>query len=258
MVSYGYVSFGFGSGFLALVAFVILHWLNLPAGSLIDWVIGVASFWWLLAIVTIPWNIYFEAKSVIQEAALSRQAKISVNPEQVRYARNVARWALVLAIALHGFSALGLYGLAAGNISAVGYVASGLTLLLTFLRPATRAYQYLAERLQGIKQTIKYPREDVIALGDRVMALETQIEDLTYKLWHPENKESWERTHEREWQTLRNNLQQQRAQLEAFQSTNATEHAQLTKEAHQAIAQLTEDSQFLEQVREIIRFFKKA
>ena len=32
-----------------------------------------ACFWWLLLIVTVPWNIHFEAKEVLAEAAESKQ-----------------------------------------------------------------------------------------------------------------------------------------------------------------------------------------
>ncbi len=56
---------------LVLTAFGLLQWLHIPAGSFLDWVIGGASFWWLLVIVTVPWNVHFQAKEVLAEAAQS-------------------------------------------------------------------------------------------------------------------------------------------------------------------------------------------
>ena len=48
----------------------------------------------------------------------------------------------------------------------MGYVSSGAALLLTGLRPALRAYQYIATRLSMIRQQIKYPREDVCEVSE--------------------------------------------------------------------------------------------
>jgi hypothetical protein len=254
---YGYFSFSFGFSFLLIVAFFILQWLNIPAGNFIDWFIGLASFWWLLAIVTIPWNVYFDAQEVIAEGHISRQKNISFDERQLKYAHRVAYWSIIVAIALHILSALGLYWLAASGISAVGYVSSGATLLLTVLRPAIRGYQYLAQRLRAIREQITYPREDILELRSRFSIIENELKNLAVQL-NPNNENSFVVKQEQQWQELRRNYNQLRANLEHFQAVNEQEHDNINKNAKNAIAQLTEDSQFLEQVREIIRFFKKA
>jgi len=46
--------------------------------------------------------------------------------------------------------------------------------------------------------------------------------------------------------------------LENLKVENQSAHDTLSKEARQAIAKITEDGQFLENVREIIRFVKSA
>jgi hypothetical protein len=43
-----------------------------------------------------------------------------------------------------------------------------------------------------------------------------------------------------------------------LRATNERDHDRLSRESRQAIAQLSTDSQVLEHVREIIRFFKGA
>ncbi|MEL7246054.1 MAG: hypothetical protein AAGM40_27530, partial [Cyanobacteria bacterium J06573_2] len=48
------------------------------------------------------------------------------------------------------------------------------------------------------------------------------------------------------------------ATIEELKATNKLEHERLSRESKQAIAQLSTDGQFLEHVREIIRFFKAA
>ncbi len=48
------------------------------------------------------------------------------------------------------------------------------------------------------------------------------------------------------------------ALLEEYQAKNTVEHEQLSREAKNAIVQLSEDSRFLGHVKEIIRFVKTA
>ncbi|MEC4804876.1 MAG: hypothetical protein SAJ12_19855 [Jaaginema sp. PMC 1079.18] len=252
-----YTLFSFGLGILTLLFFGLLQWLHIPSGNIVDWLIGVASFWWLLTIVTVPWNVYFEAKAAIADAEQSLEKGIVVADKAVRYAQKVARWSLLLAIALHTLSAIGLYGLAIAGISQVGYVSSAATLLLTFLRPVFRAYQYLAARLTAIRREIKYPREDVIELRHRVQMISATLQQIEEKL-DPHEPHSWVATITQENANLRQSLANLQAQIEQDRAQNNLDHQKIAREAKQSISQLTEDSQFLGHVREIIRFFKTA
>ncbi|MCL1467456.1 hypothetical protein [Argonema galeatum] len=257
MVYSYFISFNLGIVFLVLLVFGILQWLHVPAGSFIDWVIAVAIFEWLLAIVTVPWNIHFEAKEVIAEAAQSAEKGIRVDDKQVKYAKMVAKRSLFVAIALHLVSAIGLYSLAAAGISVIGYLSSGAALLLTVLRPAVRGYQYLAVRLAMIREQIKYPREDIVELRSRFATLETAVQRLE-DLLNSEYPDSWASVQQRQLEAIRNDLTRMGAGFEELRSTNLAEHNRLAREAQEAIAQLTTDGQFLDRVREIIRFFKTA
>ncbi len=254
---WNYTLYSFGLGIVTLLFFGILQWLHIPSGNIVDWLIGVASFWWLITIVTVPWNVYFDAKTAIAEAEQSLEKGIPVEDKQVRYVQKVARWSLLLAIALHFLSAVGLYSLAIAGISAVGYVASAATLLLTILRPAFRAYQYLAARLMAIRREIKYPREDVLDLRSRLEMVTATVRQIEEKL-DPHEPHSWVATTTRDMAKQRENLAALQAQLDQDRANNALEHQKIAREAQQSISQLTEDSQFLGHVREIIRFFKTA
>ncbi|MDM9583856.1 hypothetical protein [Nostoc sp. GT001] len=242
---------------VVLAAFGLLQWLHIPAGNFLDWVIGGASFWWLLVIVTVPWNVHFQAKEVLAEAAQSTEKGIPVDEKQVKYVTLLAKRSLWVAIALHLFSAVGLYTLAATGISTVGYISSGAALLLTILRPAIRAYEYLYARLAMIRQEWKYPREDIFELRDRFSILEQKIQSLEDQL-NPEQPYSLSATQQRFAEETRRDLARIAANLEELRATNQTEHERLGREARNAIAQLSTDGQFLDHVREIIRFFKTA
>lgn len=242
---------------VVLAAFGLLQWLHIPAGNFLDWVIGGASFWWLLVIVTVPWNVHFQAKEVLAEAAQSKEKGIPVDEKQVKYVTLLAKRSLWVAIALHLFSAVGLYTLAATGISTVGYISSGAALLLTILRPAIRAYEYLYARLAMIRQEWKYPREDIFELRDRFSILEQKIQLLEDQL-NPEQPYSLPATQQRFAEETRRDLARIAANFEELRATNQTEHERLAREARTAIAQLSTDGQFLDHVREIIRFFKTA
>ena len=242
---------------VVLTAFGLLQWLHIPAGNFLDWVIGGASFWWLLVIVTVPWNVHFQAKEVLAEAAQSTEKGIPVDEKQVKYVTALAKRSLWVAIALHLFSAVGLYTLAATGISTVGYISSGAALLLTILRPAIRAYEYLYTRLAMIRQEWKYPREDIVELRDRFSILEQKIQSLEDQL-NAEQPYSLPATQQRFAEETRKDLARIAANLEELRATNQTEHERLAREARTAIAQLSTDGQFLDHVREIIRFFKTA
>jgi len=252
-----YVGLSFGSGLLVLLAFFVLQWFHIPTGNLVDWLIGIASFWWLLVIVTVPWNIYFEAENIKSEAENSREKNIPVDAKKLAYVTQISRWSLVTAIALHVGSALGLYYLASTGVSFIGYISAFATLLLTFLRPAVRFYEYLARRLRAILQEIQYPREDILELRNRVRSLELQLSTMQIQL-DPNREDSIISIHQREWQHIRQEQVKLRASLEQFQANNDLAHHHLAQNAETAIAQLNEDSQALNHVREIIRFWKNA
>jgi len=254
---FNFIGFNFGLVVAVLLVFGVLQWQQVPAGSFLDWVIAVAIFEWLLVIVTVPWNIHFEAKQVLADADQSTEKGIAIDPKQVQYAQVVAKRSLIVAIALHLLSAIGLYTLAIAGISVVGYISSGAALLLTFLRPTIRGYEYLANRLAMIRQEFQYPREDIMELRYRFSNLEETVKRLEEQM-NPAEPYSWVATQQRYWEETRQELARLAASVEELRATNNIEHERLSREARQAIAQLTTDGQFLDHVREIIRFFKTA
>lgn len=254
---YTFAGFGAGTGIFLLLVFAILQLLHIPAGSFIDWVIAIAIFEWLLLIVTVPWNIHFEAKEVLAQAAESTEKGIIVDDKQVKYVNLLASRSLWVAVGLHLVSAIALYALAATGISAVGYLSSGAALLLTLLRPAIKAYQYLAARLWMIRRQFLHPREDIIELRSRFANLESTVQNLEAR-FNSNDPTSWVAVQERQQAATRIELTRLAASIENLRATNQAEHTTLARNAESAIAQLTSDGQFLNHVREIIRFFKEA
>jgi len=242
---------------LFLAGFGLTQWLHLPLGNFIDWLIGASIFIWLIIIVTVPWNVYFQSKSVLDQATISRQNGINVDEDQLPYVRSLQTRSLILALVLHLISAIALYLLAANGIGTIGYVGAIAALLLTILRPAISAYEYISQRLRAILQQINYPREDIMLLSQRFANLEESVRLINEQL-NTENPYALVTKYEQFSSETRRDLSRLGANIEDLRATNDLDHQRLSKESQQAIAQLSTDGQFLDNVREIIRFFKSA
>ncbi len=255
---YGSIA-AFNSGllFIALLAFGLLNWFQMPTGSLWDWAIGIGIFEWTILIVTVPWNIYFKAKAVAQTGQESQLQGIAVEARQIQYANGIANKALIVAIGLHLSTAIALYWLAISGVTPLGYWSSVGVLLLTLLRPAISTYEYLATRLSAMQNQFIYPREDIFELRNRFEALEERVTQLTNQL-APDDDTSWLSQQNYRWETNREEISKLTVAIANLKATNESEHQRLAQEARQAISQITVDGQFLEHARELIRFFKEA
>jgi len=257
MASRGFLATLASLTFLVLLTFAGLQYLHMDTGTLVDWVIGIATVWWLTAIVVIPWNTHFAAKEVIEEARVSQEKGIAVPADSIRYAHTLARRFWWIAIGLHVGTAIALYLLAYFQITVIGYLASFAALALTFLRPAQRAYEHLAYRLRSLSNQIRYPREDVAELRDRVSVLEMRVEQLLAML-DVDQRDSWAAEQVKAVAQLRDQFSKLDHLLEEWTLQNRREHENLARQSATEIAKLSEDAQFLNQVRDLIRFVKNA
>jgi septal ring factor EnvC (AmiA/AmiB activator) len=118
-------------------------------------------------------------------------------------------------------------------------------------------YQYLAFRLQSIARDVKYPREDILEVRDRLRGVEALLERLRQQL-DPDLLDSLTATQQRQLQALRQDLTDVAASQESLRVRNQSEHEQLARDAEAAISRLNADAEFLDRARELIRFFKEA
>lgn len=250
-------AFNSGLIFIALLAFGLLNWFQIPAGNIWDWAIGIGIFEWAILIVTVPWNIYFKAQAAVQAGKESQLQGIHVEERQIKYASGIATKSLIVAIGLHLGTAIGLYWLAINGITSLGYWSSIGVLLLTLLRPAISTYEYLATRLSAMQEQFAYPRADILELRGRFQQLEDRVTQLTNQL-DPNDDNSWLNQQNYRWESNREELSRITVSMADFKASNELEHQRLAQEAKQAISQITVDGQFLEHARELIRFFKTA
>lgn len=250
--------FGFATSviMLALITFGVLYWLNIPVGSFLDWLIGIGAFAWLMTIVTVPWNIHFEAREVLNEADVSRKKEMTVDERQISYVRRIYRWSLIGALALHLISTGFFYWIAQADISPVGYYSAGAALLLTLLRPAIRAYEYISTRLASIREEITYPREDAWQLKLELQRLDESLKTIQ-NLLDPKEENSWLSQQETKMDQIKAFVKMLKENFDQFREANEKDHERIQKETRHAVAQLSEDGKFIDNLVEIIRFIKK-
>jgi len=235
----------------------VLQLFQVSVGNFTDWAIALATLWWLYVLVSLPWDLYFYARQLREDTRISSGKGIPIDPESRQYVDKLYRWSLRVALGLHGITTLVFYGLAAFNLTPLGYLSAATALLLTGVRPAIRAYQYFISRLITIQQEVFVPRPDAIDLRQQLATLTDQVEACLRQL-DPKEQGSWAAKNQADQTYLRQELAMQRALLEQLQAQNELEHQRILRENQQAIAQLSVDSQFLSHVREILRFVKEA
>ncbi|MFT5617322.1 MAG: hypothetical protein ACI85I_000538 [Arenicella sp.] len=242
---------------LALIAFGLLSFFELPTGELIDWIVGFTSFLWLIVIVTVPWNAHFKAREVLDDAEISKRKDILVVDETLNFAKKIAKRSLIVAISLHIASAVALYLIAYFNISEVGVFAALAALLLTFLRPSVRFYEYLNQKLGNIKQEFRYPREDLYETLNKVEDLKFRLENIENDLSMEEDVDSWKKQVNADLTLLHKEGEKQELKLDDLKNETNLEFTKVRTEQAEKFAKVTEDSKVLDAVREIGNFVKQ-
>jgi hypothetical protein len=237
---------------LAAGFWLLASWLRLPLSPNLDAVIGLITLVWLYFVVTVPWNMYFQAHQVLFDARVSGQRGIAIDPEAVTYAKRWARIALVIAIGLHIATALALCGLALSGVGFVGWLGAAASIVLTLVRPGLRAYAHVRERLGRFAREVEVPREDALELRRRLSLVEDRLKTLTLQT-ATTNQENHQRMHDIETHAT------QARDLH----TDLAEHVRLElvrveREAKNTVAQVLGDAAVVGHVRELVRFFKQA
>ncbi|MCB1144048.1 MAG: hypothetical protein H7A24_15795 [Leptospiraceae bacterium] len=237
--------------FLALTVLVYQIFFGITEYAGLDFFIGGLSIFWLLIITTVPWNSYFKAKEILNDALISRSKEIKVSENDFNYVRKVEKYSLRIAILLHVFSSLGMFCIGYFGISPIGYFGAVLSILFTFLRPAVRFYEYLVFRMRSIREEFLYPREDVNTLRADLEALKMLLDDR-------EDSQSWKKKVDAYISETDLNLKKISEHMEV-QNREWKDEFKNSKLALESVEQkIINNSQLVESIRSIAKFFKQA
>ena len=238
---------------MSLLVYAGLVWLGHPAGSFVDWMIGLAGFWWLLGVVTIPWNIHFRAREVSRDIEVSKTRGMASDQTDTDLVKRIAQRSLYGALLIHALTAMGFAALAHFNITEIGWAGCIAALALTAARPAARLYTYTLNLLSQTSQRIRFPIDDIRDVKDRLAVLEQKAEVLDRQ-----NPDSWASVLDRDVRNLEVQHQAFKIELETAHETNQRDHRAMSRDAERIGERVSEDIQFLGHVREMIQFLKNA
>ena len=148
-------------------------------GHLLDWVMGGLCLLWLLVILKVPWDLYFQAAQVLFEIQRSKEREVRIPAGREEYIRALKPKLARLAVGAHLFSAALVAAVSYFTGGLVGYYFAVFYLVSTVFRPAVAGYWYLYTKLSAIGEEARYPREDVVALLQKVEWAEKATHALT-------------------------------------------------------------------------------
>ncbi len=167
-------------------AALLFAWLGRLAGvplpALLSIGAGAAALAWLVVLVTLPWNLYFAARRVVAEMAVSRGRGIVVAPAQEAEAARIARRMLWFAVGGHVCTAVAAALITYFAGGTVGYSFAAFYLLSVGVRPAAAYFAHLRERITALRQESTHPREDVVTLKTRVDVAARTLSELQAEL----------------------------------------------------------------------------
>lgn len=166
-------------------AALLFAWLGRVAGVSLSALVSIgaalAALMWTVVLVTWPWNLYFDARQVVVENAVSRERGITVASGQDLEAGRIARRMLWFAVGGHLGTALVTAVFAYVSGALTGYYLAGFYLLSTTARPAIAYFAHLRERITALQRASTHPRDDVATLTASVTSLTDAVETLRHQ-----------------------------------------------------------------------------
>src|SRR5215471_10557451 len=160
---------------IGALAALLIAWLGHLAGVSLSTILSIAAvaaaLAWLIVLVAVPWNLYFGARRVVMEMAVSRRRGIAIPPDQETEAHSIARRMVWFAVGGHVITAAvaGVVTFLSGAM--IGYYVMAAYLLSATIRPAAAYFAHLRERIRTLSRESLHPREDVMELRERVAGL---------------------------------------------------------------------------------------
>jgi hypothetical protein len=165
---------------------LLIAWLGHVAGVSLSTVLsigaGAAALAWLIVLVAVPWNLYFAARRVIAEMAVSRARGIIIHAAAEAEAQRIERRMLWFALGGHFVTAAVAGVITYFSGATLGYYVTGAYLLSASIRPAAAYFAHLRERIGALSRQSLHPREDVVSLRQRVDQLAGAVGGLKKEL----------------------------------------------------------------------------
>lgn len=235
----------------------IFHWNTTTPSpkTILDIVTVAICLLWLLFILKVPWDLYFETNNVLFEMKRSEEKNIPIKEERKKYVHRMRVITAIVAIGSHVFSAGIIAGLTYFTQGQIGYFFSFFYLLATFFRPISQAYYYLINKLREIRGEILYPREDISKLKSELATAINRVVSLEERV---KNSESRLNVSEETTKTLRSEISNTNFALERLDKTFQNRIQLLTTEVERILAKAFDQQDIINGLRAFARLIKQA
>lgn len=223
-----------GVTFLAgLLSIFVFH---IPVALVATVALGAVCLAWLVLMVTLPWNLYFEARHVLTEMARCRERGINIPEAREQETTRMQRRALRVSVGLHVLSAGGMAAVALISNVEWAWWFSGFYLLSSVFRPGVEYHRYLRARLSTILQEVNYPRNDVMALVMDVERLKQRADE-----------------HEREYRELFTHVQALEQQTTQRDNENERKVVAVSRKFEETVDRLTDNQEIISGIKAFLR-----
>jgi hypothetical protein len=164
---------------IALLVTWLSHLAGVSVRTLASIAVGAIALAWLIVLVAVPWNLYFGARRVVIQMAVSRERGIVIPDSAEAEARRIAKRMLWFALGGHVVTAVVAAVITYFAGGTVGYYVTGFYLFSVLIRPAIAYFAHLRERIRALARESTHPREDVVSLRDRMDELTGSFKELT-------------------------------------------------------------------------------
>ncbi|WP_194820261.1 hypothetical protein [Nocardia sp. XZ_19_385] len=214
---------------LAMVVAALLIWGDVDAATVIGAALGFVAFFWIVVVVTVPWNLYFSARQAQHRIVAVRGRDIAVTAEREEEVRALAKRLLFVAVGAHVVSAVVAAAVALVSGYSIAYLVAGFFLVSIVLRPAGAYFGYLRYRIAAMSRDISYPPDDVLELRTQITAMSEKLDALET------STAAWQASDARQIDDLRGDVRRQderaRAEQRTVRETVAHDHADLLARA---------------------------
>ncbi len=193
----------------------------------------------VLALVKLPWDLWFAARLLVVEQDESVHRGIAIDERARSEARRIASRARLVAVGLHVLAAGAAFGASAMLGDGRGYLLAFAYLASMGLRPLQAGWAHVRARIAALRSQALVPREDAITLLAEVVRMRERDEDRAVRL------ERLERDLEKETLATR----EREARLEARLD-------RVLVELERSAERLTEDRELVAGLRALARMLR--
>lgn len=235
----------------------IFHWqaINVSPKTILDVVTASIALLWLLFILKVPWDLYFETNNVLFEMKRSEEKNIPINKERQVYVQRMRLLTAIVAISSHLASAGIIAGLTYFTNGQIGYYFSFFYLLATCFRPISQAYYYLINKLKEIKGEVTYPREDVNQLKSELLFTIDRLENLEKRVTEDQTRLN---ISEETIKSIRSEINDTHFAIDRLDKTFQNRIQLLTSEVERSLTKAFDQQDIINGLRAFAKLIKQA